>query len=189
MTPGETAGDLAFRARALAQAHPLTAAAYRYRAWRLARDASQHPNPELTTWASTAFLTGYCIRCVEEAAESPVGHATGEGATSAGSAGDPEERALTDWERRAVAVADGLAGPAAATLGPAEAVLAAIDDVIARELEKRHEHVRDTARADQWERFERFVGWWVVHGYAVRASEDGAGDGPDGDRRAPLGAP
>ena len=58
--------DLAFRARALAQAHALTSRATAYRTWRLRRDEASHPVPELSSWAATAFLTGYCVRRVEE---------------------------------------------------------------------------------------------------------------------------
>ena len=58
--------DLAFRARALAQAHALSPGAASYRTWRLRRDEESHPVPELSSWAATAFLTGYCVRRVEE---------------------------------------------------------------------------------------------------------------------------
>lgn len=50
-------------------------------------------------------------------------------------------------------------------------VLAALDDVISREIDKRAEHVKEQVPSGQWSQFEDFVGWWTLHGYAIRATE------------------
>ena len=155
--------DLAFRARALAQAHALTEAGLRYRAWRIEHDRPQHPIPELSTWAATAFLTGYCIRCVEESWPPVSPQRPG-----------PEEHADDNfemWHRRASDFANALPTDTRSTLLDHRVVVAAIDDVIAREIDKRTEHVKEQVPESEWSRFQDFVGWWVVHGYSIRAVE------------------
>lgn len=155
--------DLAFRARALAQAHALTEAALRYRAWRIEHDRPHHPIPELSTWAATAFLTGYCVRCVEESwptvAPQRLGHVE---------QGDDD---FEMWYRRASDFANALPTDTQSTLLDHRVVVAAIDDVIAREIDKRTEHVKEQVPESEWSRFQDFVGWWVVHGYSIRAVE------------------
>lgn len=157
-----TAHDLAFRARALAQAHALTEPASRYRSWRVGRDSPDHPFPELSTWAETAFLTGYCVRCVEESfvAED---HTSGREFPSAPS--------LPAWERDAATFVNDLPTDRACTLVTHALVLSALDDVIAREIDKRAEHVKGQVQAVQWGQFSDFIGWWTLHGYAIRATE------------------
>lgn len=155
--------DLAFRARALAQAHALTPAATKYRRWRIDRDAAAHPAPELASWAATAFLTGYCVRCVEQ--------------SFAGIEIDPGRREaapedwLIAWERDAGAVADTVLSRAGATLMDRDLIAATLDNVIGREIEKRNEHVREHLSPDDWAQFETFIAWWVMHGYAIGAVE------------------
>ncbi len=157
----DAAHDLAFRARALAQAHALTEWALSYRRWRVARDEPDHPIPELSTWAATAFLTGYCVRCVEES-QSPVPRCT----VASGPLGSFE-----DAEGRASAFANALSSNVNATIGAHGVVILALDDVIAREIEKRVEHVKEQVSDTDWAQFEAFIGWWVIHGYSIRAVE------------------
>ena len=155
--------DLAFRARALAQAHALSEAAHRYRAWRIDRDRPDHPIPELSTWAATAFLTGYCIRCVEESWPT--------GSTRPPRAGPRSDNDFETWERLGNQFANDLPTNPHGTLLVHTVVVAAIDDVIDREVDKRAEHVKEQVSAAEWTRFHDFVGWWVVHGYSIRAVE------------------
>ena len=159
----DRAHDLAFRARALAQAHALSEPAHAYRRWRVARDEPQHPVAELTPWAATAFLTGYCVRRVEESqvtgAEPPAVR------PPAAPPGNEE------WEQRAVAVADAITTDRTATIADHTVVLAALDDVIGKEVAKRSEHVREQLSDPDWAAFERFIAWWVLHGYAIRSAE------------------
>ncbi len=157
-----TSHDLAFRARALAQAHALSEAAHRYRAWRVGRDEPEHPFPELSTWASTAFLTGYCVRCVEESfVEAASGRIQSVKAIAA----------FPDWETSAADFVNKLPRNAGSTLLAHDLVLAALDDVVSREIDKRAEHVREQVQSAQWSQFEDFIGWWTIHGYAIRAVE------------------
>ena len=160
----DRAHDLAFRARALAQAHALSEPALAYRSWRVARDEPQHPVAELTTWAATAFLTGYCVRRVEESQ-----------ATSADvrAVHPPTTRPPGNeaWEQRAAAVADAITTDRTATIADHPVVLAALDDVIGKEVAKRSEHVREHLSDPDWAAFERFIAWWVLHGYAIRSAE------------------
>ena len=158
--------DLAFRARALAQAHALSPRATSYRTWRLRRDEESHPMPELSSWAATAFLTGYCVRRVEESIcvdDRP--------ATCDRMPGADWELA---WERSAAVAAASLVDPLTPTpvtrLSRA-VVVGALDAVIGREVDKRNEHVREHLSPLDWSQFEAFVAWWVMHGYAIGVVE------------------
>lgn len=159
-----TSHDLAFRARALAQAHAMSEAALNYRAWRVGRDAPEHPFPELSIWAATAFLTGYCVRCVEEsfATEPP---------TRSSSSVAGRSSSFPEWEGSAASFVNELTIRPDSTLLNHKMVLAGLDDVISREIDKRSEHVKEQVRSGQWSQFEDFIGWWTLHGYAIRAIE------------------
>ena len=61
------AEDLAYRARALAQAHPLTSLARQYVDRSVAEQRTSQPIPEIGIWAGAATIGGYCLRRVEEA--------------------------------------------------------------------------------------------------------------------------
>lgn len=162
------AHDLAFRARALAQAHALSEPALEYRQWRVARDAPDHPIPELSTWAATAFLTGYCVRRVEESWPAPSPIARPHMSATAGVDG---ASSLDHWERAATGFANTFASDRTSTLVDHSAVLGALNDVIGREIEKRAEHVKEQVSPSDWTQFESFILWWVLHGYAIRAVE------------------
>lgn len=165
-----TAEDLAFRARALAQAHALTERALAYRAWRVGRDKAQHSIPELSTWAATAFLTGYCVRCVEESW--PTANMSLQAANLSlqgkvlGATGSFEE-----WASRGSIFADSLARDPDTTLVEHRCVLDALDNVIGKEIDKRAEHVKEQVSGADWNDFETFIAWWVLHGYSIRSVE------------------
>ncbi len=57
------------------------------------------------------------------------------------------------------------------SLLPAEVTLAALDQLIATELDKRQEHVREQLDDAAWSELEDYIAWWVIHGYGLRASE------------------
>ena len=164
--PVSVVDDLAFRARALAQAHALTPLATAYRTWRLGRDEASHPVPELSSWAATAFLTGYCVRRVEESMCIDDRPATPDWPSGAGWE--------LEWERGAALAATSLVDPSTTTpvtrLGRA-VVAGALDAVIGREVDKRNEHVREHLSPLDWSQFEAFVAWWVMHGYAIAVVE------------------
>lgn len=60
------AQDLVFRARALAQAHPLTPLASRYVKRAANQEQASQPLSEFGVWAVGALVDGYCLRRVEE---------------------------------------------------------------------------------------------------------------------------
>lgn len=63
---GDAAQRLAFRARALAQAHPLSDLARRFVDRAVATQRLEQPLPEIGIWAGAALVAGYCLRRVEE---------------------------------------------------------------------------------------------------------------------------
>ena len=63
---GDAAQRLAFRARALAQAHPLSDLARRFVDRAVATERLEQPMPEIGIWAGAALMAGYCLRRVEE---------------------------------------------------------------------------------------------------------------------------
>jgi hypothetical protein len=153
--------DLTFKARALAQAHPLTVTATAYREQMIAEERRTQPMTEFSEWAATAFLVGYCIRRVEEA---DCGLAPD---TSSGS------DALVPLGHDAVRFSDEVRGgrPAGTRLLEQELVERLLDRVISTEIEKRVEHWKAQISKADWAMFEEYVAWWVIHGYALRAAE------------------
>ena len=129
--------------------------------FRSARDASDHPIPELATWAATGFLTGYCVRRVEESWPTANLEHSSSGECNTNDA----------WETSAASFANQFAANQNSTIIEHSVVCDALDDVIAREIDKRAEHVREQVTPADWEQFESFIGWWVLHGYAIRAVE------------------
>lgn len=202
----ETVDELCFVARALAQTHPMTEAAHRYRQRCHETERSRQPVVEPADWASTALLVGYCLRRAEEqrAGAEPVGTeldgagpvgresaGTGAGSEPAGieRAGSGDELAGAESALGAV-VESSRAGPddlAAAVAAVAESLRAgeagrvtlldpdvtvsALDRVIATELDKRQEHLREQLDDQEWSELEDYIAWWTVHGYALRAVE------------------
>ena len=203
--PAVTADDLCFTARALAQTHPMTEAAHRYRQRCHRTERSRQPAPEPADWASTALLVGYCLRRAEEQqagtdpAESEGDQLeSGSGETGAAPAGADSVRAERAEVRPDHAETEAeLAGPepggtgadnlssaiaaAAESLRTGEAervtlldpavVVSALDRVIATELDKRQEHLREQLDDAEWSELEDYIAWWTVHGYALRAVE------------------
>lgn len=168
MTAGDSVDDLCFTARALAQTHPMTEAAHRYRQRCHRAERSRQPAPEPADWASTALLVGYCLRRAEEqrARTEPVGETGAAGFESAGSESD-------DLSGAVVAVAESLRTGKAervTLLNPA-VVVSALDRVISTELDKRQEHLREQLDDAEWSELEDYIAWWTVHGYALRAVE------------------
>ena len=171
---GVDLGDLCFTARALAQSHPMSEAAHRYRQACVERDRQRQPVGEPADWAGTALLVGYCLRRAEEqlagelspaaAAECGrdgpglrAGSAAGGGIDEAGVAAVSEAPRTGDADR--------------VSLLPAEVTVGALDRIIATELDKRREHLREQLDDGAWAELEDYIAWWVIHGYALRVSE------------------
>lgn len=159
----ELSTDIAFRSRALAQAHPLTEVAAKYRESMMATERDTQPLPEFADWAATAFLVGYCVRRVEEAdAAEQHDVAFGRFVEDAEQLGAAAERVAEDLRN---------GRPAGIELLPTDLIEAVLDAVIASEIHKRVDHWREHVNDEDWSVFEEYVAWWVVHGYALRTGE------------------
>lgn len=158
---GDEISGLTFRARALAQAHPLSSTATRYRKEMIDAERSTQPLPEFADWAATAFLVGYCIRRVEEAE------------TGAMPTDRPLDTNLDGLGRRAVELSDEIRSgkPAGQELLPVTVVEELLNTIISTEIDKRSEHWKANISAADWAAFEQYAAWWVIHGYALRAAE------------------
>lgn len=146
----EPAADLAFRARALAQAHPLSSAAQRLVNRAVADEARTQPRPEMGTWAGSALTQGYCLRRVQE------------GGTEVAVTDRPDD--LLDQAASACA-ADVRAGTGDPT------TVAALDLLVGSQVENRLEPWRDELDDETWAALEQYLTWWVVKGYGLRLAE------------------
>ncbi|MFN2606812.1 MAG: hypothetical protein ABR511_02770 [Acidimicrobiales bacterium] len=163
-----TAEELAYRARALAQAHPLTPLAKRYLDSAVAVQRTSQPVPEIGIWAGASLLNGYCLRRVEE--DDLDVHLE---------AAD-DDAALPDLERL-----DEVAQQVAAELrtddadrqflGDGEVILEALDRLISSDISRRIDHWRETIDASATAELEEYLTWWVVKGYALRVAETRTG--------------
>ena len=152
--------DLCFAARALAQTHPMTEASLRYRQQCFESERARQPVTELADWASTALLVGYCLRRSEEQ------RVPGDRLPAAAADGEIDLEnvaALSETLR--------VGDPGSVSLLPAEVTVAALDRIIATELDKRNEHLREQLDDASWSELEDYIAWWTIHGYALRASE------------------
>lgn len=162
--------DLAFRARALAQGHPLTPLAKAFIDRTVEEQRKTQRLPEIGTWADAALITGYCLRRVEEDVA---------GLTL--TAREAVELSFEDLDEAALSIAADLrSGERSHVLGDddgdaEERTVAALDRIIASEVDKRihnwKESMDHAARAE----VEDYITWWTVKGYAVRAAEMAAG--------------
>ena len=156
------AEEVAFAARALAQAHPLSVAAATYRAVMIERERRDQSIREVADWAASAFLVGYCVRRVEESA---IGRRCSAGAV-------PRDASTPGIDVAAVSsIAQRLGDGEALGLLDDSVVIDVLDRVIASEIDKRNEHVREQLDGAQWTEFEKYVAWWVLHGWATRVVE------------------
>lgn len=156
------AEDLAYRARALAQAHPLTTLARQYVDRSVAEQRTSQPIPEIGIWAGAAAIGGYCLRRVEEAEA---------GLDLAASDEDlPDLDALEEATSQVAADlrSDGAGGH---ILGDEDRTIEALDRIIASEVSRRLDHWKDDLDQAAWGELEEYITWWVVKGYALRVAE------------------
>lgn len=153
--------DLTFKARALAQAHPLTVTASTYRDQMIKEERRTQPMPEFADWAATAFLAGYCIRRIEEAD-------TGQMPET-----DPQTDAIVPLAHDAARLSDEVkqGRPAGNQMLEQPLVEALLDTMISTEIDKRAEHWKAQVGQADWAMFEDYIAWWVIHGYSLRAAE------------------
>ena len=178
--------DLCFAARALAQTHPMTEASHRYHQECLETERRRQPVTELADWAATALLVGYCLRRTEEqrvhddrlapAASTlscvtrsvvPATLVHDDRLAPAASTGGEIDLEYVTALSESLRVGD----PGSVSLLPAEVTVAALDQIIGTELDKRREHLREQLDDASWSELEDYIAWWVIHGYALRASE------------------
>ena len=158
--------DVAYRARALAQAHPLTPLAKEYLDRAVAQQRTSQPVPEIGVWAGAALLAGYCVRRVEE--------------EDAGLTLAPEPDAapgLDELEELASQVAAEVRTDEAGKhlLGDADQTVETLDRIVASEVSRRVDHWRDQLDPTATAELEEYITWWVVKGYALRIAESASG--------------
>lgn len=171
-----TVEDLAFKTRALAQAHPLSENAQRYVNFVVGDQRTSQPLPEIGIWAGSALIEGYCLRRVEES-EYP--KLSAEAALSG---------ALRDVGLKDGSIMDRLelfANQLAAQIrtGSADYLLCidpyrteeVLDHLIFAQVQRRLDHWRDTIDDAAWKELEEYLTWWTVKGYALRCAEVGMG--------------
>jgi hypothetical protein len=157
-----TAEDMAYRARALAQAHPLSALAKDYIDRAVAEQRTSQPIPEVGIWAGAAAINGYCLRRVEE---------TEAGLDLvAGDDGLPDLDALEEATTQVAADLRSEDGPSH-ILGDEDRTIEALDRIIASEVSRRLDHWKDDVDQAAWGELEEYLTWWVVKGYALRVAE------------------
>lgn len=154
--------DLTYRARALAQAHPLTGLAQRFINRAVGEQRTSQPIPEIGIWAGAALINGYCLRRVEE------NDAGLDPALELGPAPDLDE---LDKEVVRIAAQVRTEGAGDHLLGEDERTVAALDRLVHSEVGKRLEHWRDSVDDKAWAELEEYLTWWVVKGYALRVAE------------------
>ncbi len=159
-------GGLVFEARTLAQGHPLTPLALRYMNRAVAQQRLDQPIVEIGIWAGYAITNGYCLRRVEE-------HAAGLVLAAA----DGADLDLDHLDEESVRIAAELRGADAGRhiLGDEEETIAALDRIIAGEVERRLDHWRDSVDEAAWAELEEYIAWWVIKGYALRVAEMSTG--------------
>jgi hypothetical protein len=171
---GLTAEELSYRARALAQAHPLSRSARRYLDWAVAGQRTSQPLPEIGIWAGAALLCGYCVRQVEEA---DLGLPT--------DAHEAESLTLEQLDAAATAIAADVRTGSVDSDRPVplghrgapddDRLIHVLDHIVATEVANRLDHWRDSVDDEAWRELEEYITWWVVKGYALRVAETHAG--------------
>lgn len=150
---------LSFRARALAQAHPLTVAAKALIDRHERAEAAAQPIAEIGQWVASAMLAGYCLRTVEEdRAGIPTSVLDGVDLDDLDAAADRMAAALR-------------AGEGTVEPNERDEVIQTLDGLIASELERRIDPWREQVGEDAWQSFEEYIAHWTIKGYGVRAAE------------------
>ncbi|MDQ3766782.1 MAG: hypothetical protein M3346_05500 [Actinomycetota bacterium] len=152
--------EIVFRTRALAQAHPFTPRAQSYLKSTVAREQEQQAVDEIGIWAGYALTVGYCLRKVEESDTDDVSMSAPDDLSR-----DLDELASDIADRIRTERADGL------LLYPEPLVVSALDRIIAGEVERRLAHGSDRIDRETFERFEAYLAWWTIKGYALRVAE------------------
>jgi hypothetical protein len=156
------AEDLAYRARALAQAHPLTSLARQYVDRSVADQRTSQPIPEIGIWAGAGAIGGYCLRRVEESEA---------GLSLTASEEDLPDLDALDQATTTIAAELRGEGGGGHLLGDEDRTIEALDRIIASEVSRRLDHWKDDVDQAAWDELEEYLTWWVVKGYALRVAE------------------
>ena len=156
------AEDLAYRARALAQAHPLTALARQYLDRFVAEEKASQPMPEIGMWASAAAIGGYCLRRVEETEAGMELAATEDDLPDLDALGEAAGRVAAELRNE---------GAGGHMLGDEDRIVEALDRIIASEVSRRLDNWKEDVDGAAWGELEEYLTWWVVRGYALRVAE------------------
>jgi hypothetical protein len=167
ITGSLTAEDMAYRARALAQAHPLTHLARQLVDRSVAQQRMNQPVPEIGIWAGAAAIGGYCLRRVEESE-------VGLDLQPAEEALLPDLDTLDDTTAR-IAADLRTEGAGGHMLADEDRNVDALDRIIASEVSRRLDHWKDDVDEAAWGELEEYLTWWVVKGYALRTAERATG--------------
>ncbi len=157
-----TADHLAFRARALAQSHPLTPLANRYVTWAVGVERALQTDAQAADWAGAELVVGYCLRRVEES-DAGLEHQPEPGHTVTPDQLEPAAQQIA----AALRVGD----PEPFLLAEPDDLFTALNAIIASEVDNRTQNFRDEMDAAACDEFADFVTAWVVTGYAVRVAE------------------
>jgi hypothetical protein len=155
------AEDLTFRARALAQSHPLTRLAGRYVEKVTGEQRMSQPIVEIGIWAAGALIDGYCLRRVEE---------DDAGFSLSAVEGAGIELDALDEEAGRIA-AEVRTGAGDYLLGDDGRTVSALDRMVHAQVDRRLDHWRDSIDEKAWGELEEYLTWWVVKGYALRIAE------------------
>lgn len=180
-----TAEAMAYRARALAQAHPLSKQAKKYLDRAVAIQRTSQPVPEIGIWAGAALTEGYCVRRVEEedlglpGSQASDGPPPLPGVSSADDDDTPEvtfdelEAAATELAATLRSEPDEAAPSRWGHPDPSyeERLLDVLNRIVASQVSHRLMHWRDSIDDAAWAELEEYLAWWVVKGYALRVAE------------------
>ena len=153
---------LAFRARALAQSHPLTPLANRYTAWAVSVEQAMQTDDQVAGWAGAELVAGYCLRRVEE---------SDNGLQDTPNPDHAVTPATLEPVVQDVAVALRFGDPEPHLLGDPDDTFMALNAIIASEVDNRLHNFREEMDPAACDEFADFVTAWVVTGYAVRIAE------------------
>jgi len=154
------ATERAFRARALAQAHPLSPLARRFINRAVDQEAVNQPMAESAQWASVALINGYCLRRVEEEEAGIV-------------VALPDDLDPEVLQASVGAIAEDLrvGDPTPHVPWDQDVTFGALDRIIASEVDRRSHGWRNEVDDSAIGELEAYITWWAVSGYALRVAE------------------
>lgn len=164
--PAASAHDLARQARTLAQSHPFSPVAGQFVNETVAEQAKSQPNAEVSTWAGACLTNGYCLRRVEENHAGLVLQVQPDIAVDAASLGAEAGRLAASLRA---------SGEEIEFLIPEDEVIGALDHIIASEVSRRLDNLRNSIDNEAAGEIEEFLTWWTVEGYALRVAEQVSG--------------